>query len=118
MEVLILVDWVLECWKKGAILEAVDRKLGSDFLVEEMELILKLGLLCSHPMPAARPNMHQIMQFLDNNDNFPASLLDSFCVGVLNLRNLETDSHGTNMTDFSIFAYPSLAAESQLSGDH
>ncbi|XXG54535.1 hypothetical protein AAC387_Pa03g2386 [Persea americana] len=118
VEVLILVDWVLECWKEGAILEAVDRKLGSDFLVEEMELILKLGLLCSHPMPAARPNMHQIMQFLDNNDNFPASLLDSFCVGVLNLRNLETDSHGTNMTDFSIFAYPSLAAESQLSGDH
>uniref|UniRef100_A0A2N9ITW4 Protein kinase domain-containing protein n=1 Tax=Fagus sylvatica TaxID=28930 RepID=A0A2N9ITW4_FAGSY len=34
---------------------------------EEMELVLKLGLLCSHSTPAVRPSMRQVMQFLDGN---------------------------------------------------
>ncbi|XP_010910581.3 L-type lectin-domain containing receptor kinase IV.2, partial [Elaeis guineensis] len=45
-----LVEWVLGCWKMGTTLEARDPKLGNDYVVKEMELILKLGLLCSHPV--------------------------------------------------------------------
>ena len=30
-----------------------------------MELVLKLGLLCSHSTPAVRPSMRQVMQLLD-----------------------------------------------------
>ncbi|XXG54540.1 hypothetical protein AAC387_Pa03g2391 [Persea americana] len=114
-EVFILVDWVLEFWKKGAISEAKDPKLGSDFVVEEIERVLKLGVLCSHSMPAARPTMHQVTQFLDDNTNIPASLLDNFCVRVLNLKTVETDSHGANIPDFSLFTYPSSAEDSQPS---
>ncbi|KAJ8636689.1 hypothetical protein MRB53_010956 [Persea americana] len=114
-EVFILVDWVLEFWKKGAISEAKDPKLGSDFVVEEIERVLKLGVLCSHSIPAARPTMHQVTQFLDDNTNIPASLLDNFCVGVLNLKTVETDSHGANIPDFSLFTYPSSAEDSQPS---
>ena len=36
-----------------------------------MELVLKLGLLCSHSTPEIRPSMRQVMQFLDGNANLP-----------------------------------------------
>jgi len=36
-------------------------------VVDEMELVLKLGLLCSHAIPAARPSMRQVVQFLDGD---------------------------------------------------
>ncbi|XP_059444239.1 L-type lectin-domain containing receptor kinase IV.2-like [Corylus avellana] len=67
-EGVILVDWVSECWRRGAILDASDPRLeGNNYVVEEMVLILKLGLLCSHAIPAARPSMKQVMQFLDGD---------------------------------------------------
>ncbi|KAK4606572.1 hypothetical protein RGQ29_000700 [Quercus rubra] len=70
-EDIILVDWVFECWRRGAILDASDPRLGGNYVVEEMELVLKLGLLCSHTVPAARPSIRQVMQFLDGNANLP-----------------------------------------------
>ncbi|KAF9601009.1 hypothetical protein IFM89_014994 [Coptis chinensis] len=41
-----------------------------------MELVLKLGLLCSHKIPAARPSMRQVVQFLDKD--VPLMELSSF----------------------------------------
>nr|XP_048325072.1 L-type lectin-domain containing receptor kinase SIT1-like [Ziziphus jujuba var. spinosa] len=66
-----LVDWVLSCWRRGAILDVIDPKLEGKYLIEEMELVLKVGLLCSHPFPAMRPNMRQVMQYLGGNANLP-----------------------------------------------
>ncbi|KAL8094152.1 hypothetical protein AgCh_035862 [Apium graveolens] len=43
----LLVDQVLWLWNNGDILREVDRSLGVDYDVEEVELVLKLGLLCS-----------------------------------------------------------------------
>lgn len=45
---LILVDWVFSCWNRGNILQAVDPNIGIDFVQGQVELVLKLGLLCSH----------------------------------------------------------------------
>jgi hypothetical protein len=59
----ILIDWVFECWRKGATIGASDPRLEGNYVVEEMELVLKLGLLCSNSMPEARPSMRQVMQF-------------------------------------------------------
>ncbi|XP_058099364.1 L-type lectin-domain containing receptor kinase IV.1-like [Magnolia sinica] len=67
----ILVEWVSECWRRGTILDAADQKLGHDYEVEEMELVLKLGLLCSHPLSSARPSMRQVMQYLDHDAPLP-----------------------------------------------
>ena len=50
-EDIVLVDWVFECWRRGAILDASDPRLEGNYVVEEMELVLKLGLLCSHSVP-------------------------------------------------------------------
>ncbi|KAK7844616.1 l-type lectin-domain containing receptor kinase iv.4, partial [Quercus suber] len=63
----ILVDWVFGCSRKGAILDASDPKLEGNYVVKEIELVLKLGLLCSHSTPAVRPSMRLVMQLLDGD---------------------------------------------------
>ncbi|XP_066385732.1 L-type lectin-domain containing receptor kinase SIT2-like [Miscanthus floridulus] len=59
-----LVDLVLECWKAGRIVEARDPKIGTCDEAD-VELVLKLGLLCSHPDPRCRPSMRQAVQILE-----------------------------------------------------
>ncbi|KAL5742482.1 hypothetical protein ACOSP7_029214 [Xanthoceras sorbifolium] len=77
----ILVDWVLEFQQLGQILDVVDPKLGSSYVVEEMELVLGLGLICSHQKPEARPTMRQVLKYLNEDDLLPVidnwSSLDS-----------------------------------------
>ncbi|XP_056170786.1 L-type lectin-domain containing receptor kinase IV.1-like [Syzygium oleosum] len=63
----IMVDWVFSCWDGGAILEARDPKLGAEFVEEEMELVLKLGLMCSHSDPLMRPSMRQVLHYLEGD---------------------------------------------------
>ena len=68
---LILMDWVLAKWQRGLVLETRDSKLGEEYSAHEVELVLKLGLLCSNPMPAARPSVRQVVQFLGGDAAFP-----------------------------------------------
>jgi len=70
-ESLILVDCVFECWQRGEILEAKDVNLGTNYVSEEVELVLKLGLLCSHSEPLARPSMRQVVQYLERDTPLP-----------------------------------------------
>uniref|UniRef100_A0A1U8AJ90 non-specific serine/threonine protein kinase n=1 Tax=Nelumbo nucifera TaxID=4432 RepID=A0A1U8AJ90_NELNU len=74
-ENVILLDRVFSCWSRGKILETVDPNLGSDYRVEEMDLVLKLGLLCSHSIPTARPTMRQVVLFLVGDIPLPESSL-------------------------------------------
>ncbi|ONM06251.1 L-type lectin-domain containing receptor kinase V.9 [Zea mays] len=67
----VLVDWVLELWHTGALADAADARLCGEYPAEEAELVLKLGLLCSHPVPAARPSMRQVVQYLDGDAPLP-----------------------------------------------
>ncbi|XP_058182038.1 L-type lectin-domain containing receptor kinase V.9-like [Rhododendron vialii] len=75
-EEVILVDWVFECLERGNILEAIDRQLGTEYVVEEAELVLKLGLLCSHAIAAARPSMTTVVQYLEGRAQLPDNLGD------------------------------------------
>ncbi|KAG6526750.1 L-type lectin-domain containing receptor kinase SIT2-like [Zingiber officinale] len=68
---LVLLEWVLENWRKGSILQTMDTKLGKEFVAEEVELVLKLGLLCSHPLPAARPTMRRVVEYLEGSSPLP-----------------------------------------------
>ncbi|KAI3811802.1 hypothetical protein L1987_21534 [Smallanthus sonchifolius] len=70
-EAVILVDWVLDCWFKEELLTAVDPKLKNEMDVEEMGLVLKIGLLCSHSVPAVRPSMSQVLKFLKKKEPLP-----------------------------------------------
>ncbi|RVW69781.1 Lectin-domain containing receptor kinase VI.3 [Vitis vinifera] len=67
----ILMDWVFECYQAGQILDAVDPRMNSVYVVEEVELVLRLGLFCSHPRPEARPTMRQVTRYLSRDDPLP-----------------------------------------------
>ncbi|GFZ13262.1 concanavalin A-like lectin protein kinase family protein [Actinidia rufa] len=82
-EEMMLVDWVFESWKQQAILETSDPRLGGDYSADEMELVLKLGLLCSHTNPASRPSMRQVVQYLDGVTLLPETLLDGATTDLL-----------------------------------
>ncbi|XP_027159064.1 L-type lectin-domain containing receptor kinase IV.1-like [Coffea eugenioides] len=116
----ILVDWVFSCWNKGQFLEAVDPNMGLDYVKEEVELVMKLGLLCSQSEPTARPTMRQVVLYLDSALALP------------DLRSLGISATGLSFasqegfSDFKL-SYPSSmdkpfshasssAAESLLSG--
>ncbi|KAM1748841.1 hypothetical protein ACFX1T_009651 [Malus domestica] len=101
---IILVDWVFSCWKRGNILEARDPNLGTEFIVEEVELVFKLGLLCSHSVPSARPSMRQVVQYLEGDIPLPELSLDG-----LSARDL-TFAHHEGFDDF-VKSYPSSTSK-------
>lgn len=53
----VLTDWVVEYWDNGDIMQVIDHKTGHEFIEEQVALVLKHGLLCSHPVAAIRLNM-------------------------------------------------------------
>ncbi|THF94550.1 hypothetical protein TEA_026444 [Camellia sinensis var. sinensis] len=73
-EKIILIDWVFECLERGNILEAIDECLGTEHVIEEAELVLKLGLLCSRVVAAARPNMSDVVKYLEGEAQLPDNL--------------------------------------------
>lgn len=66
---LLLLDFVRESMMKGQLLEVLDRRLGESYVRKEVELVLKLGLLCCQSVPEARPTMRQLTQYLDGHAN-------------------------------------------------
>ncbi|PQQ11141.1 L-type lectin-domain containing receptor kinase IV.1-like [Prunus yedoensis var. nudiflora] len=99
---LILVDWVFSFWNRGAILEARDQNLSSEFVAEEVELVLKLGLLCSHSEPTVRPSMRQVVQYLEGDIALPElSLLGLSSNGL-------TFAHHEGFDDFAMSYSSSL----------
>ncbi|XP_077238956.1 L-type lectin-domain containing receptor kinase IV.1-like [Tasmannia lanceolata] len=101
-EELVLVDWVSECWRRGIILETSDPNLGNGYVVEEMELVLKLGLLCSHPVSSTRPSMRQVLQFLDGDVSPPDMSTNSFRASFLEM------GHNEGLDAALAMSYPSL----------
>jgi len=69
----ILVEWAWELYTEGRLLEASDPKLAAKggYDVGEMEKVLKLGLLCSHPEPESRLGMRHVCQILDGEAPLP-----------------------------------------------
>jgi serine/threonine protein kinase len=100
---LLLVDWVIHNWHKGSLLDAVDTKLQGSYHLGETGLALKLGLLCSHPFPNARPTMRQVMQYLDGDLPLPELLPAHFSFGMLSLMQNEGQVVDSSMMS----SYPS-----------
>jgi serine/threonine protein kinase len=67
----LLVDRVLEYWRRGSLEETVDFRLQGNYDVDEARMVLTLGLMCSHPFPGERPTMRQVMQYLDGDAPLP-----------------------------------------------
>ncbi|GJM84618.1 hypothetical protein PR202_ga00303 [Eleusine coracana subsp. coracana] len=68
---LLLVDWVVGHWNTGSLIETVDARLHGSYDIDEVCLVLKLGLLCSHPLYSARPSMGQVVKYLNGDMPLP-----------------------------------------------
>ncbi|KAL6841818.1 hypothetical protein ACP4OV_028330 [Aristida adscensionis] len=68
---LVLVDWVIEHHHNGKLLDVVDPRLLEKYKVQEATLVLKLGLICAHPLPNVRPSMRRVMQYLGSSQLVP-----------------------------------------------
>jgi hypothetical protein len=71
---IILVDWVIEHHDKGSILDVVDPRLLGKYETDEVILVLKLGLICAHPLPNIRPSMGRVVHYLDSSLSIPPDL--------------------------------------------
>ncbi|KAL6907535.1 hypothetical protein ACP4OV_002574 [Aristida adscensionis] len=110
----VLLDWVLQHWNNGAILDLVDPRLSSEYIAEEASLVLKLGLLCSQPMADARPTMRQVLQCLEGTMPVPEMPMTNLDYSTLTfLQNERFDSY--TMLDAATFA-TSIGPGSDLSG--
>jgi serine/threonine protein kinase len=111
----VLVDWVIELWHGGALADAADARLGGHYAPEEMAMVLKLGLLCAHPLPAARPTMRQVVQYLDGDAKVPdpPPAYHSF-TGLAMMQNQGLDSYA--MSYASSAASTAGTASTDLSG--
>ncbi|XP_044504492.1 L-type lectin-domain containing receptor kinase I.8-like [Mangifera indica] len=75
-----LVDWVVDFWYRGDILDASDPRLEGIYDRGQMSLVLKLGLYCLDYNPETRPSMKQVMQYLDGDAVLPNVAPESFMI--------------------------------------
>ncbi|BBN09633.1 protein MpRLK-Pelle_L-LEC9 [Marchantia polymorpha subsp. ruderalis] len=66
-----LVDMVWKRLSDGQLISVVDRRLEGKFDVVELEIVLMMGLLCSHPDHRSRPSMRQVVQVLAGDAPVP-----------------------------------------------
>ncbi|XP_019196537.1 PREDICTED: lectin-domain containing receptor kinase VI.3-like [Ipomoea nil] len=107
-----LGDWVVECFQRGRILDAVDPKLiRCGYVIEEAVLVLGLGLLCSHSQPEARPAMREVMRYLNGDEDFgiekALGSLGSRRVDEITSKFLGVFSTGTTTTTASSYRHSS-----------
>ncbi|KAJ6715957.1 hypothetical protein OIU74_008654 [Salix koriyanagi] len=112
----VLVDWVFECWKRGAVLGTVDPRLEGNSAEEEMEFVLKLGLLCTHRTPSARPSMRQVVQYLDGNATLPDLPLQGTGIGLVPVSSEASGEHVLTIPISSEHISSCNLSESILSG--
>ncbi|XP_037484436.1 L-type lectin-domain containing receptor kinase SIT2-like [Triticum dicoccoides] len=109
---IVLVDSVIEQWRKGLIVGAVDTRIPSGFSPDMVSLVLKLALLCSHPLPNGRPTMRQVMQYLDGDMVLPD--LSSAYLSFTMLERMYDGDFNQKMLPYA--SSTSMGAVSDLSG--
>ncbi|OMO85277.1 hypothetical protein CCACVL1_10295 [Corchorus capsularis] len=112
-----LVEWVWELYGRGKLLEACDSRLSGEFVKEEMEQLMIVGLWCSHPDENSRPSMQQALLVL--NFEAPLPILPSkmpvptYFAPPLNAFELSysgTDSE-RQQTQFSSYSYSTNSSQ-------
>ncbi|XP_066168178.1 uncharacterized protein [Oryza sativa Japonica Group] len=105
---LILVDWVLQNWHKGSLLDTMDIKIQGNYDIGEACLVLKLGLMCSHPFPNVRPNVRQVMQYLDGDVPLPELKPEHFSFDMLAL--IQKQNEGYDPSAMSLYPSPMMTS--------
>ncbi|KAG7954475.1 hypothetical protein I3843_11G020600 [Carya illinoinensis] len=73
----VLIDWVRDLYLSRKVGEAADPRMRGEYEAEEMDMMLKLGLVCCHPDPQRRPTMKDVVEVLmgEQEAATPAELL-------------------------------------------
>ncbi|XP_051114452.1 probable L-type lectin-domain containing receptor kinase S.5 [Andrographis paniculata] len=94
-----LVDWVWLLHREGRLLEAVDQRLGNDYIAEEAERLLLLGLACSHPNASERPKTKDVFQIMSGTMPLPtvppfkpAFVWPATACGAMDMESINTQS--------------------------
>ncbi|WZZ00180.1 hypothetical protein YC2023_072508 [Brassica napus] len=104
-----LVKWVCQCWKMASLLGARDLRMRGEISSEEVEMVLKVGLLCTNALAEMRPSMEEVVQYLNESLKLPDISVNSPGIGsfapLIIGSNLLLPSHTTNT--FSTSSYSS-----------
>jgi serine/threonine protein kinase len=93
----ILIDWVVEHWHRGSLIDTLDKRIQGNYDADEVCLVLKLGLLCAHPFSNARPSMRQVMQYLDGERPLPELMPTNLSYSMLAAMHNEGFSQYTSL---------------------
>lgn len=70
-ETIVLVDHVWKMWGDSNILSVADPNLKGVYSIIELNMVLCLGLLCSHPNPTMRPSMKKVLLIFNGDAPLP-----------------------------------------------
>ncbi|KAI8541009.1 hypothetical protein RHMOL_Rhmol08G0029600 [Rhododendron molle] len=59
-----LVDWVWSLHRENRILDAIEERLGDEYVIEEAQKMLILALACCQPIASERPRTQGIVQII------------------------------------------------------
>ncbi|CAL9227169.1 unnamed protein product [Arabidopsis halleri] len=62
-----IVEWMWGLMEKDKVVNGLDERIKARgrFETEEVEMALRIGMMCVHPDPRVRPNMRQVVQILE-----------------------------------------------------
>ncbi|KAL5564958.1 hypothetical protein UlMin_028122 [Ulmus minor] len=66
-----LIGWVWDLYGKSQLLEAIDKKISTEFDEEQIVSLMVVGLWCCHPEPTLRPSMKQVINVLSFETPLP-----------------------------------------------
>ncbi|KAL2652513.1 hypothetical protein R1flu_020641 [Riccia fluitans] len=66
-----LVDWVWKKLEEDDLMSVVDLRLEAQYDVAQVQVLLLVGLLCSHPNPDERLSMRQVLKILSGDVAVP-----------------------------------------------
>ncbi|CAN6844932.1 unnamed protein product [Brassica oleracea] len=75
-EEIVLADWAINRWENGDIIEAASERIRREYDKGQLEVVLKLGVLCSHQAEEVRPDMATVVKILEGVSELPDNLLD------------------------------------------
>ncbi|KAM7258649.1 hypothetical protein ACFE04_014390 [Oxalis oulophora] len=110
-----LIDWVISCWRRNTLLKVVDLRLDGSYVVEKVELILKLGLLCTHCVLDFRPGMGQVIHYLDGNVKLPDIQPDQSGIDILTITHQALRLPSTNLSSHDNITRSPILSSSNLS---
>ncbi|PKA61926.1 L-type lectin-domain containing receptor kinase S.4 [Apostasia shenzhenica] len=131
-EELVLVDLVWELWSQQRWPDIVDPGLAGSYNMEEAEVAVKVGLLCSQTAAASRPSMREVVRYFDSGTPAeiteippPAPLssqgYDGKAVAAAEKMRVEFEdfvhSYPSSCFDRALAQDPAVAGDGRLEGD-